>query len=373
MEAEGYHGVSRVSICGTIGAFIVHVGRDLLPHRNAHLVKATVVIPTYRRSARLRQLLACLVTQRGDALAQVIVCDDGSGDDTEQVARSFEGTLPLEYRFQPDLGFRAGQARNLGITAARGEVLIFVDDDVLVADDFVREHVEAHRAQPRPSIVIGYRHRAFTPPRAQPTASEIATGEPDDRVAVLGSDGTPVRDHPRPWVYVYSCNFSARRGSPELLFHEGFSGWGMEDIELGYRLWRKAGMPIVAAARARVLHVEDPAPRDPFRCEERALAPHYDTYVRNAVYFMDLHPEDSDLADWVRSDLRWYVCDPSGRFVKNGHANDVEAVIARCRSDRAARDRAASERRDGASTASATGRPTPTPLDGSYGDQGRTA
>lgn len=313
-------------------------------------MNATLIIPTYRRSDRLRQLLACLVDQEGDALAQVVVCDDGSGDETESVARSFAGTLPLEYCSQPDLGFRAGQARNLGITAARGDILIFVDDDVLVARDFVREHVEAHRAQPEASIVIGYRHRAFTAPSAQPTFDEIERGEPDDRVAVLGSNGTPVRSHPRPWVYVYSCNFSVRRGianvDGELRFHEGFHGWGMEDIELGYRLWRKAGMPIVAAARARVLHVEDPAPRDPFRCEERALTPRYDSYVRNAVYFMDLHPDDRDLADWVRSDIRWYVLGPDGQFTKNGFENDVDAVIARCRADRPSPPRRAGPREE---------------------------
>ena len=300
-------------------------------------MKATVVIPTYRRSARLAQLLSCLTTQRGGGLLEVIVCDDGSPDDTREVARSFEGRLPLVYRHQPDLGFRAGQARNMGIRDARGDVIVFVDDDVLVADDFVHEHLAAHAAQPRPSIVIGYRHRSFEAPASQPTFEEIARGEPDDRVAVLGVDGTPVRDHPRPWVYVYSCNFSVRRGPPELVFHEGFHGWGMEDIELGYRLWKKAGMPIVAAARARVLHVEDPAPRDPFRCEERALPPGYDTYVRNSVDFMDLHADDADVAAWVRSDLRWYVADGAGRFVKNGRANDVEAVIARCRRERPAR------------------------------------
>ncbi len=305
------------------------------------------MIPTYRRSARLRQLLECFVTQRGDALAEVIVCDDGSADDTAAVVESFEGRLPIKYRSQPDLGYRAGQARNLGIRVATGEVLVFVDDDVLVADDFVLEHVRAHVLQPRPSIVIGYRHRAFEPPHAQPTLEQIAAGSPDDRVAVLGEDGTPVRDHPRPWIYVYSCNFSVRRGAPELWFDEGFHGWGMEDTDLGYRLWKRAQMPIVAAPRARVLHVEDPAPRDPFRCEERSLPPGYDTYVQNAVLFMDRHASDPEVVDWVRSDLHWYVKDEHGRWVKNGFANDVDAVIARCRVElallRAELDRRAAE------------------------------
>jgi hypothetical protein len=133
-------------------------------------------------------------------------------------------------------------------------------------------------------------------------------------------------------VYVYSCNFSVARATPNLWFDEGFHGWGMEDIELGYRLW-KSGMPIVAAPRARVLHVEDVQPRDPFRCEERSLPPGYDTYVRNAVYFMDRHASDPDVAAWVRSDVRWYVKDEAGRWVKNGHANDVDRVIARCREE----------------------------------------
>jgi glycosyltransferase involved in cell wall biosynthesis len=293
-------------------------------------VKATVVIPTYERSRRVRALLDCLVGQQ--AMAEVIVCDDGSHDDTRAVALSFTDRLPLIYCHQEDLGFRAGQARNLGIRRAQGDVVIFVDDDVLVAKDFVSEHVRAHEALSSPAIVIGYRHRAFEAPPSQPTLDEIARGEPDDRVAVLGTDGTPVRDHPRPWVYVYSCNFSVRRGSPELSFAEGFHGWGMEDIELGYRLWKR-GLPIVAAPRARVLHVEDPAPRDPFRCEERSLTPRYDTYVRNAVYFMDLHPDDADVEAWVRSDIRWFVKDDAGHWVKNGHANDVDAVIARCREE----------------------------------------
>lgn len=298
-------------------------------------VKATVVIPTYRRSHRLRQLLACLATQRGDALARVVVCDDGSPDDTEAVARSFEGRLPLQYCRQDDLGFRAGQARNMGIARAVGDVVIFVDDDVLVTDDFVLEHVRAHAAQAAPAIVIGYRHRSFEAPVGQPSREEIERGEPDDRVAVLGVDGTPVRDHPRPWVYVYSCNFSVRLGHGDLRFQEGFHGWGMEDIELGYRLWKQDGLSIVAAPLARVLHVEDQEPRDPFRCEERNLEPTYDSYVRNSVYFMDLY-DDPDVADWVRSDIRWYVHDAAtGRLVKNGIANDVEGIIARCRAENA--------------------------------------
>ncbi|MEZ4339940.1 MAG: hypothetical protein R3B82_25235 [Sandaracinaceae bacterium] len=118
------------------------------------------------------------------------------------------------------------------------------------------------------------------------------------------------------------------------------AGWGLEDTELGYRL-HHAGYRIVEEPRAAVLHVDDDAPRDPFRCEVRELPPTYDTYVLNAVRFMDLHPHDPVLAQFVRQDLRWYVRDDRGRWVKNGYENDVDMVIAECRRALAARAPAA--------------------------------
>lgn len=297
-------------------------------------VNATVVIPTYRRSARLRALLECLAHQTPGALAKVVVCDDGSGDDTESVAKGFLDRLPLEYAHQEDLGFRAGQARNLGIRRAVGDVVIFVDDDVLVRSDFVTSHLRAHEAAKggvsKHSVAIGYRHRTASFGGGVPTLEEVVGAERDDRLIELDA---PIAEHPQPWIYVYSCNFSVSLGGPELHFHEGFSGWGLEDTELGYRLHR-AGYQIVEADDARVLHVEDPRPRDPFRCEVRELPPSYDSYVQNAVYFMDLHPDDEDLASFVRGDLRWYVLDEAGRWVKNGYANDVDFVIEQCRKQR---------------------------------------
>jgi glycosyltransferase involved in cell wall biosynthesis len=289
---------------------------------------ATVVIPTYNRAARLGALLECLTRQEGEALARVVVCDDGSSDDTEAVARSFEGRLPLVYAYQEDLGFRAGQARNMGIARAVGDIVVFVDDDVLVRPDFVAQHVRAHAAhEAERRVVIGYRHRTDHFAGVAPTWEEIVAAEREDRLLELSG---PVSEQPTPWLYVYSCNFSVTLGHPELWFDESFSGWGLEDSELGYRLYH-SGHAIIDAEAARVLHVEDPKPRDPFRCEARELPPSYDTYVRNAVYFMDKHPDDEELRAFVRQDLRWYVLDENGRWVKNGHANDVDFVIARCR------------------------------------------
>jgi glycosyltransferase involved in cell wall biosynthesis len=299
-------------------------------------MKATVVIPTFNRSVRLAELLRCLETQ-GDPLARVVVCDDGSGDNTGEVARSFESRLPIVYAHQENRGFRAGQARNLGISHAQGDVIIFVDDDVLVAPDFVAEHIAAHAASDGPRVAIGYRHRAFGFTREQPTWDDIVHAEADDRTDVLGPEGHGIHGHHTPWFFVYSCNFSITRSDAMPRFDDQFVGWGMEDIEFGYRLQRN-GYNLVAAPRARVLHIEDPKPRDPFRCEVRNIEPTYDSYVRNSIYFMDKYPDDAVLANMIRTDMRWYVRDESrSAWVKNGHANDVEAVLAHCRRERTQR------------------------------------
>ena len=300
-------------------------------------MRATVVIPTYNRSERLAALLACLGNQ-GQTLARVVVCDDGSTDDTKNVVQSFEGKLPLVYAFQEKQGFRAGQARNLGIARAIGEVVIFVDDDVLVARDFVDQHIAAHQgAGQRPRVAIGYRSRAFIsgPPATPIVWEDYEDAEADDRVVDIGARGEDVTKHATPWLFVYSCNFSVTRSEDMPRFDESFVGWGMEDIEYGYRL-QHGGYEVVAAPGARVLHAEDTHPRDPFRCEVRTLAPTYDSYVRNAIHFMDKYPEDQVLAARIRTDLRWYVRDEErGCWVKNGHANDIEKVLDHHRRERA--------------------------------------
>jgi radical SAM protein with 4Fe4S-binding SPASM domain len=297
-------------------------------------MKATVIVPTYNRSERLRCLLRCLAAQTGSVLARVVVCDDGSSDDTRDVVRSFESRLPVLYCFQEDRGFRAGQARNMGLSRAVGDVVIFLDDDVLVATDFVEQHVRAHRSAAPDRIAIGFRHRGYDFPGTIPTIDDILHSEPDDRVAVLGNDGAGVTRHSTPWWFVYSCNVSVALSSALPRFDEAFVGWGIEDIEWGYRL-TKTGYQVVCASAARALHVEDSKPRDPFRCETRDIDPTYDSYVRNAVYFLDRHPRDPLLAEVIRRDLQWYVRDSArGAWVKNGYANDVNSVIAHCRRER---------------------------------------
>jgi glycosyltransferase involved in cell wall biosynthesis len=300
-------------------------------------LRATVIIPTYNRPALLGRLLACLAVQDGDALLEVLVCDDGSSTDTQAAMAPFSDRIPGLMRLrQEDEGFRAGRARNMGIRAARGDILIFLDDDLSFCSDFVAEHVAAHRDARGHRIVLGFRRRTTVPPRsAVPTAEEMEGTDIDDRAELIGPVGEGIAGHPQPWFFVYSCNFSVPNEPGLVWFDESFEGWGMEDTELGYRLVRH-GFEVVVRSAARVLHVEDPVPRDPFRAMERGLQPQYDSYVRNMVQFLDKYPDDDDLRAQLVPELRWYTWD-GGHWVKNGHENDAQAVMQSVRDQRAER------------------------------------
>jgi glycosyltransferase involved in cell wall biosynthesis len=70
---------------------------------------------------------------------EVLVVDNNSSDDSEQVAESFASSrsLPLRYILESNQGL--SHARNKGVQEARGEIISFLDDDVIVTEDWLKE------------------------------------------------------------------------------------------------------------------------------------------------------------------------------------------------------------------------------------------
>ncbi len=101
----------------------------------------SVILTTYHRPAHLERCLHCLTLQQGmDGKFEVIVADDGSQDNTEQVVRSVARTaaFPVKWVTHPHRGFRAALCRNDGVRASSAPYLVFVDCDCL----FPRDHLQ---------------------------------------------------------------------------------------------------------------------------------------------------------------------------------------------------------------------------------------
>lgn len=102
-------------------------------------IKVTVAIPTYNRADFLRQTLAGIVAQQFPRdHFEVLVIDNNSRDHTRAVVAEFAAAKPApRYLLEPQQGL--DYARNRAIAEARGDIVLFGDDDILVAPDWIAQ------------------------------------------------------------------------------------------------------------------------------------------------------------------------------------------------------------------------------------------
>jgi glycosyltransferase involved in cell wall biosynthesis len=114
----------------------------------------SVVIPTYNRRASLEVTLEGLARQRlAPELFEVVVVSDGSTDGTDVFLTECAARMPFCLRaFRQDNAGPA-RARNRGVREARGEVIVFLDDDVEPAEDFLSHHAAHHEADDRVAVI----------------------------------------------------------------------------------------------------------------------------------------------------------------------------------------------------------------------------
>jgi glycosyltransferase involved in cell wall biosynthesis len=92
--------------------------------------RVCVVIPTYNRAAMLREALKSIVSQTVTP-AEVVVVDDGSTDETHDVAHEFEGVGPTLTYIRLPHSNRRGPIRNAGVATCTSPLVAFLDSDDL--------------------------------------------------------------------------------------------------------------------------------------------------------------------------------------------------------------------------------------------------
>lgn len=115
-------------------------------------VKLSVIVPTHNRYPSLKVLLEKLCGQTFPAEQfEVIVVADGCTDNTQAFASA---TFPFAFTLIQQNGLGASAARNRGVDEATGELLLFLDDDILPDSKLIEVHVKAHVHEN--DVVIGY-------------------------------------------------------------------------------------------------------------------------------------------------------------------------------------------------------------------------
>ena len=197
-------------------------------------MRLSIVIATKDRAEYLDHALQSFGKQIGAPSFEVIVVDNGSTDATAHVVERARAHYPFEVGYVYEERPNRGAARNRGIAAATGHLVLFCDDDVYAPPGFLAAHDSAH------------------------TAGNLVVSGPILNVPSY-------HERPKPALPNYSraffctCNVSTPKAALNAAggFDEQFNLYGWEDTELGVRL-RERGMRGKFAWDAYIWHIKPP-------------------------------------------------------------------------------------------------------------------
>lgn len=254
--------------------------------------KASIVITAFDRKKSLIRLLNALDQQSISSNAfEVIIADDSADENIAEKAikhvnTSFDTSIVktgLPYEIN---GVSVG--RNLAISAAKGRIIISIDDDCLPNSYFVEEHVSYHD-RGYPFVLLGHRSENFKKlneirpisVNEEKSISELISGAAD----MLNFTNFMTGNLSFPKDVIMKAGFF-----DESFAQPGEHGW--EDIELGYRIWR-LGFPMLFARNALVC-------RPPTEKEKEEKRSTTKAYEKASQRFIRLHP----LMPWVNQFLQ---------------------------------------------------------------------
>jgi GT2 family glycosyltransferase len=251
----------------------------------------SVIIPTYRRRESVRRTLAALAEQTlPPDRFEVLVAIDGSDDGTRELVAQFAAPYQLRGLWQPNRGRAA--ACNMGLAAARGDLIVILDDDMEPAPGFLAAHLAAHARGERLAVLGAV-------PVARDEARPV-TG----LVAAKFSALQAKLDQPGHVIHFrefYSGNASIRAAELAAVggFDEAFKVYGNEDSELALRLLRSG---------VRISFCADALARQHYTKDFAALARDNIAKGRTAVLLASKAPEtfgDLRLSTYHQGARKW--------------------------------------------------------------------
>lgn len=222
-----------------------------------------VIVTTFERPQHLRRSLASIAAQdRVTGGFELVVCDDGSQDETAQLVTDFAADVgfPVNFTTHPHTGFQPGRCRNDGARSSVAPYLVFCDGDCVLPPG----HLAAHAAAAgRSTVLLGEPCYLDETQSRRVSEKEIRLGNLLAMVPRL----VRLRSAISAWFHqcrrrrkLFSGFFSLWREDFERVngFDEEFTGWGCEDDDLGLRLRRSGVESASIMASTQSFHLWHP-------------------------------------------------------------------------------------------------------------------
>ena len=209
----------------------------------------TVVIPTYNRLTTLEHVIPALLASTLEPHRyEILVCDSLSDDGTAEFLAQLSRQAP-QLRHLPGPYSGRAAARNAGLNEARSPIVLFTDADILPTPDLLQRHIQRHTE----AALAGRRSIAVV-------GMELQVESLAEYRRLRDNPGLRKPLHPGwrkqvDWLFFLTGNASVWRNDLVDIggFDEAFTGYGHEDLELGYRL-KQAGIPLYYEPQAVNFH-----------------------------------------------------------------------------------------------------------------------
>ncbi|MFP4401417.1 MAG: glycosyltransferase, partial [Candidatus Woesearchaeota archaeon] len=259
----------------------------------------SVVVPTYNRKENLSLVIRSLLKQEYPKKRyEIIVADDGSSDNTKELVKKYQkDNSNIKYVFQEDKGFRAGQARNLGAKKAKGNYLIFINDDIIPMPNLIKNYAKELNSH---DIIIGYTS-GYTVNDKIYDSKKIKNLIDSDyqklkklklihefRDSWFDNKNMNTSEKTKDiWKIFTATNFAIKKEIfDKEKFDERFSGWGVEDEEWSYRMMKK-GYSMKASKRCITIHL----PHEHEKLNNIYTDKKVDSMLINFMLFYKIHTE----------------------------------------------------------------------------------
>ena len=242
--------------------------------------RVSYVLPTFNNAPHLLTTLRNIVSQNSDGKQyEIIVVDDGSTDGTHQKLEKWLFKQKIRcgftYIYFPrpqrrkmgDVQFRAGIARNLGVKWSSGDILCFLDSDILISPNYTNHLIEQHeefdiiqpkRFQLKKTFSSGkFLHQHLT-------IEDHTKAKKNGYWEVFQSCTEDWNKMLLRWRYVSTFCLSIKTEHFKSLgwFRRTFAGYGFEDTDLGFRA-HKAGLKFLLS-QEKVYHLHHPLLRSEY-------------------------------------------------------------------------------------------------------------